>query len=612
MGDTSIVREEVEQVERGREPIVNDLSMVVATVNGSGSQTSNLAIIRALFRMGIPVSGKNLFPSNIQGLPTWFTIRASADGYIARRETIEILVAMNQSTFAKDIDDLSAGGVCFYDARYKIPDERPDVTFYPMPVQDLTNEVSPPRELRDYIANMVYVGVVGEMLGIEREEIRGALVTHFRGNERPVELNMKMIDAAASWARDNLRKEDPYRLERMDATQDLILTDGNTAGALGAIYGGISFAAWYPITPASSLAEALQNHLPKLRRDEESGRATYAVIQAEDEIAAIGMAVGAGWAGARAMTSTSGPGISLMSEFAGLAFFAEIPVVIWDIQRMGPSTGLPTRTSQGDLLFVRFLGHGDTEQVMLLPGSIAECFEFGWMAFDIAERGQLPVFILSDLDLGMNLWMSEPFTYPDQPMDRGKVLSAEGLEQLGRFERYKDVDGDGIAPRTLPGTDHPLAAYFTRGTGHDESAVYSEDPQDWVENMQRIQRKLETVRGILPTPVVQRVEGAQIGLISIGSTDPAVLEARDRLSEQGVETDYMRIRAVPFADSVGDFIERHDVVFVIEMNTFGQLHKLLQLEYPDQAIKLASLAHNDGLPLTARWIAESVTADLGG
>jgi 2-oxoglutarate ferredoxin oxidoreductase subunit alpha len=612
MGESSTVVKEMQQAGQERGPIVNDLSMVVATINGSGSQTSNLAIIRALFRMGIPVSGKNLFPSNIQGLPTWFTIRASAQGYIARRETMEILVAMNQATFAKDLDALSVGGVCFYDDRYNIPDERLDVTFYPMPVQDLTNEVSPPRELREYIANMVYVGIVGEMLGIEREEIRGALVTHFRGKESPVELNMKMIDAAASWARDNLTKEDPYVLERMNTTRDLILADGNTAAALGAIYGGVSFAAWYPITPASSLAEALQSHLPKLRVDQESGRATYAVIQAEDEIAAIGMAVGAGWAGARAMTSTSGPGISLMSEFAGLAFFAEIPVVIWDIQRMGPSTGLPTRTSQGDLLFVRFLGHGDTEQVMLLPGSIAECFEFGWKAFDIAERAQMPVFVLSDLDLGMNLWISEPFTYPDQPMDRGKVLSAEDLEKLGRFERYRDVDGDGIAPRTLPGTDHPLAAYFTRGTGHDESAVYSEDPEEWTMNMDRLQRKLGAVRGNLPQPVVQRMKGAKAGLIAIGSTDPAVLEARDRLAEQGVETDYMRIRAIPFADSVREFVSAHEKVYVIEMNTFGQLIQLLQLDNPDQTTKMVSLAHNDGLPLTARWIAESVTADLEG
>lgn len=612
MNKSSVATKEMAEKIRDSEPIVNDLSMVVATVNGSGSQTSNLAIIRSLFRMGIPVSGKNLFPSNIQGLPTWFTIRASADGYIARRETTEILVAMNAATFARDLDDLSEGGVCFYDDRYQIPRERGDVIFYPMPVQDLTNEVDPPRQLRDYIANMVYVGIVGEMLGIEREEIRGALETHFQGNMKPVKLNMKMIDVAAAWAADQLTKKDPYRLERMQMGEDLILTDGNTAGALGAIYGGVSFAAWYPITPASSFAEALQNHLPDLRMEKESGRATYAVIQAEDEIAAIGMAVGAGWAGARSMTSTSGPGISLMSEFSGLAFLAEIPVVIWDVQRMGPSTGLPTRTSQGDLLFVRFLGHGDTEQTVLLPGSISECFEFGWRAFDIAERAQTPVFVLSDLDLGMNLWMSEPFTYPEQPMDRGKVLSAEDLERLGHFERYRDVDGDGIAPRTLPGTDHPLAAYFTRGTGHDERAVYSEDPEDWTRNMERIQRKLETVREILPEPVLHQDQGAQIGLIAFGSTDPAVLEARDRLSDDGIATDYLRVRAIPFSESLRSFVEEHEKVFVIEMNSFGQMYKLLQLELPDLATKLISLAHNDGLPLTARWISESVAARMGG
>lgn len=612
MSTSSVMTKELGQEIRDRDPIVNDLSMVVATVNGSGSQTSNLAIIRALFRMGIPVSGKNLFPSNIQGLPTWFTIRASADGYIARRETTEILVAMNATTFAEDLDGLTEGGVCFYDDRYQLPRERPDVIFYPMPVQDLTNEVDPPRQLRDYIANMVYVGMVGEMLGIERDEIRGALETHFQGNAKPVELNMKMIDAAATWARDRLTKEDPYRLERMQRDEELILTDGNTAGALGAIYGGVSFAAWYPITPASSFAEALQDHLPDLRKDQQSGRATYAVVQAEDEIAAIGMAVGAGWAGARSMTSTSGPGISLMSEFAGLAFFAEIPMVIWDIQRMGPSTGLPTRTSQGDLLFVRFLGHGDTEQAMLLPGSISECFEFGWRAFDIAERAQMPIFVLSDLDLGMNLWMSEPFSYPDQPMDRGKVLDAEDLEKLGRFDRYKDVDGDGIPPRTLPGTDHPLAAYFTRGTGHDESAVYSEDPEDWTRNMDRIQRKLETVRELLPEPVLHQAQDAQVGVIAFGSTDPAVMEARDRLSSEGIPTDYLRLRAIPFSTSLRAFVEDHEKVYVIEMNSLGQMYKLLQLELPDLATKFVSLVHNDGLPLTARWITESIAADLGG
>jgi 2-oxoglutarate ferredoxin oxidoreductase subunit alpha len=427
-----------------------------------------------------------------------------------------------------------------------------------------------------------------------------------------VDLNMRMIQAAASWANENLIKKDPYHVERIDHSKDSLLIDGNTASALGAIYGGVGFAAWYPITPASSLADALEEYLPQLRKDEETGKASYVVIQAEDELAAIGMAVGAGWAGARAMTSTSGPGISLMAEFAGLAFFAEIPIVVWDVQRMGPSTGLPTRTSQGDILFVRFLGHGDTRQVMLLPGSIAECFEFGWRAFDLAERLQTPIFVLSDLDLGMNLWISEKFVYPSQPFDRGKVLTAEDLDRLGEFARYRDVDGDGITYRTLPGTDHPLAAYFTRGTGHTEQAIYSEQPEDWEVNFDRILRKLETARELLPRPVISTTDDARVGLIAYGSTDPAIQEARDRLKMEDISTDYLRIRSVPFAPEVESFIVEHDVVYVLEMNTDGQMHKLLQLEVPDQATKLISLPHNNGLPLSARWVVDAILAREGG
>lgn len=587
--------------------IVNDFSMVVATVNGSGSQTSNMAIIRALFRMGLPVSGKNLFPSNIQGLPTWFTIRVSSEGFVARRETTEVLVAMNPMTLVEDLQGLASNGVCFY------PDDfergllgRSDVTYYPMPVQRLVREASPPKELRDYIANMVYVGVVAQMMGIELEEIRRALETHFQGKAKAVSMNMDVVEAAAAWAAANLTKADPYVVQRDNKTQGLILVDGNTAAALGAIYGGLSFAAWYPITPASSLADALDEYLPRLRTDPESGKATYSIIQAEDELAAIGMAIGAGWAGARAVTSTSGPGISLMAEFSGLAFFAEIPVVVWDIQRMGPSTGLPTRTSQGDILFVRFLGHGDTRQVMLFPGSPRECFEFGWRGFDLAERLQTPVFILSDLDLGMNLWMSEPFDYPEGPMDRGKVLTAEDLERVGSFARYRDVDGDGIPYRTLPGNEHPLSSYFARGTGHTEAAIYSERPEDWEANMERLMRKHETARGLLPPPVVDEVQGAAIGLIGFGSTDPAIQEARRRLAVQGVSTSYMRIRAVPLSTDVGHFIQNHDRVYLIEMNTDGQMCSLLRLEYPEDATKIRSIRRNNGLPLSARWIVDSL------
>lgn len=595
-----------DEIDAKGDRIVNDFSMVVATVNGSGSQTSNMALIRALFRMGIPISGKNLFPSNIQGLPTWFTIRASADGYIARRDTVEILVAMNHATFLEDLDDLVEGGVCYYPDHFAKPEIRGDVIYYPMPVRDIIKEVESPRALRDYMANIVYVGVVAQMMGIETDEIRGALDTHFRGKEKPIQLNMNVIEASTAWARENLVKQDRYFVERFDENEGLILIDGNTAAGLGAIFGGVSFVSWYPITPASSLADALHSYLPGLRADPETGERTYAIIQSEDELAAIGMAIGAGWAGARSMTSTSGPGISLMAEFTGLAYYAEIPVVIWDVQRMGPSTGLPTRTSQGDILFLRFLGHGDTQQTILLPGNMAECFEFGWSAFDLAERLQMPIFIASDLDLGMNIWMSEKFDYPQASMDRGKVLTAEEIEQIGDFARYRDVDGDGIAYRTLPGNDHPKAAYFARGTGHDDRAVYSERPEEYEQNMDRLSRKLETARGLIPKPVIDDTSRAVIGLIGYGSTDSAIEEGRDRLADIGIETDYMRIRAIPFSDEVTQFIRDHERVYVIEMNHDGQIRMLLQLEVPDQAVKLQSLTHNNGLPVSARWVREAV------
>ena len=601
-----------QRIDTTKGKIVNDFSMVVATVNGSGSQTSNLALIRALFRMGIPVSGKNLFPSNIQGMPTYFTMRANKDGFTARREKMEILIGMNPETFDEDLTDLVKGGVCFCPDQYEIPETRDDVVFYPMPVRQIIKEQNPPRELQNYMRNMVYVGVVSEMLGIEIGEIRKALEAHFKGREKSIELNMQIVEASALWARENLVKEDKYVVERDNKTEGLIMLDGNTAGALGTIFGGITFIAWYPITPGSSLAEALQSNLPRLRKNEETGKQTYAIVQAEDELAAAGMIIGAGWAGARAMTSTSGPGVALMAEFAGLAYYAEIPIVIWDVQRMGPSTGLPTRTSQGDILFTRFLGHGDTQQIMLIPGNIEECFEFGWRSFDIAERLQAPVFVLSDLDLGMNLWMSEPFDYPDQPMDRGKVLTAEDLEKIEEFARYRDVDGDGIPYRTLPGTDHPKAAYFLRGSGHNEFAHYSERPEDYVGNIERLARKYETARVYMPKPVIEETEGATIGLIAYGSVDPAVSEALSRLAVQGTKIDYLRIRAVPFTDEILEFIRNHDRIYVVEMNTNGQMHMLLRLEVPDQATKLISLTHNNGLPMSARWVTEAVLKLEGG
>jgi len=401
----------------GREPIVNDFQIMIATVNGSGSQTANTALLRAIFRMGVPISGKNIFPSNIQGLPTWFTIRVNKDGYIARLEDYHILVAMNKETVYQDIEQLSPGGVCLVPQEWKIKQTRDDIVYYPMPVKQLIDAAGVPTKLKSYVANMVYVGVLATVLAIDLDEIAFALDFHFGDKAKPINMNMAVVKAAAEWALDNLPKQDPYTIERMKKTEGMLLLDGNSAGALGAVFGGVTLIAWYPITPSTSLIDAAREYLRDLRTDPETGQATYAIVQAEDELAAIGMVVGAGWAGARAMTATSGPGISLMAEFSGLAYFAEVPGVIWDVQRVGPSTGLPTRTSQGDLLAAYFLGHGDTQHIVLLPNNIAEAFEFGWRSFDLAERLQTFVFVLSDLDLGMNLWMSEPFRYPDTPMD---------------------------------------------------------------------------------------------------------------------------------------------------------------------------------------------------
>jgi 2-oxoglutarate ferredoxin oxidoreductase subunit alpha len=592
------------------DPIVNDFSITVGTVNGSGSQTSNLTILRALFRMGIPVSGKNLFPSNIQGLPTWYTIRVSKDGYLARRDSNEIVVSMNPQSFTKDLESLVPGGVFIYSDDIRIPVTRDDVSLYSIPVRELVKASEAPSTLRDYIANMAYVGVLSKLLGIDLEKIQQALDFHFGGKQKPVELNFYMVQLAAKWAAENLTKSDPYFVEPMKATDGYIMADGNTAGAIGSIYGGVQFAAWYPITPASSLAESLIEYLPKLRKDPKTGKNTYAVVQSEDELAAIGMIIGAGWGGLRAMTSTSGPGISLMSEFAGLAYFAEVPIVVWDIQRMGPSTGLPTRTSQGDINLCYFLGHGDTKHVVLLPGSVTECFEFGWKAFDLAEELQTPVFILSDLDFGMNQWMTRPFEYPETPMKRGKILCEKDLEALsGQWSRYLDVDGDGITYRTLPGNRHPQSAYFARGTGHDEHAVYSEDPDAWEKNMNRLNKKFETARTMVPKPEIQILESAKVGIIAFGSTDPAIREARDELAIKGMPTNYLRLRALPIGNEVSDFVRNHETVYVIEMNRDGQLHQILRAEIPEKATALISLPHNDGLPLTASWVVKSIAGE---
>ena len=603
-----LVKEQPETVEQGR--IVNDFNINVATANGSGSQTSNSLLIRSLFKMGIPITGKNLFPSNIQGLPTWYNIRLSKDGYLARREAVEVMICMNGATVAEDMASVAQGGMVIYDENLPIAARREDVRYFAMPVKELVKAADLPFALRDYVANMVYVGVVAYLLEIEMAELRAALEWNFKGKPKPIAMNWDMLQRAYTWATENVTNNQPYRVARMSGyNEGKVLIDGNSAAGLGALFHGVSFLSWYPITPSSSLAEAIISYGPDIRKDPETGKATYAILQAEDELAAIGMVLGAGWAGARAMTATSGPGISLMSEFVGMAYFAEIPSVIWDIQRMGPSTGLPTRTGQGDIMAAYYLGHGDTRHVVLLPANPKECFEMAGTAFDLAERLQTMVFVLSDLDLGMNLWISDEFDYPELTFDRGKVLTAEDLkERGGKWGRYLDEDGDGITNRTIPGNKHPMAAYFTRGTGHNEYAFYSERSEDWENNLKRLARKFETARNLVPKPVVDEVEDAKIAIISIGSNDPAVQEARQRLAKAGVETSYMRLRALPISDSVRDFIASYDQVYVVENNFDGQLHKILLTETPASATRLVSVSKCDGMALSARFITESILA----
>ncbi|MCX5729779.1 MAG: 2-oxoacid:acceptor oxidoreductase subunit alpha [Deltaproteobacteria bacterium] len=586
--------------------MTNDISLQVATANGSGSQSSNTVLLRSLFQMGIPVSGKNLFPSNIAGLPTWFTIRASSRGYVARRKEIDLLVAMNPETAREDVDGLPAGAAVIYDAPLALAGSRADLVFYPVPFDRVVEPITGEAKLRKLLKNMAYVGVVARLLGIEIAEVEAAIGRVFGNKAKARDLNVAAARAGFDHAA-VLEKRDPHRVERMDANRGKIVVDGNSACALGAMFAGVTVVTWYPITPSSSLVETLVTYLKKYRHDAD-GKATYAVVQAEDELAAMGMVMGAGWAGARSMTATSGPGVSLMSELAGLGYYAEIPGVIFDVQRVGPSTGLPTRTAQGDVLSTALLSHGDTQQILLLPGSVEECFSLAVEAFDLAERLQTPVFVLTDLDLGMNNWMAEPFQHPDRPLDRGKVLGKEDLERLGGFARYADVDGDGIGWRTLPGTDHPRAGYFTRGTGHDEKAAYSEKSDVFTRNMDRLSRKFDQAREILPQPALRGTGKEKVGIIAYGSSDPAIRESQDQLrDERGLETDYLRVRAWPFARAVLDFVAAHDRVYVVEQNRDGQLGALLKLDLPpEQVTRLRAVAHITGLPLDARSVTDEI------
>lgn len=591
---------------------VNDFSIHVATVNGSGSQTANNVLLRSILQMGVPVSGKNLFPSNIAGLPTWFTIRVSEKGYVARVARNDILVVMNPETAAEDVAAMVPGALIVVNDAIKLPEQPADRAVVRVPMAKLMEPITNDVKLRRLVVNMIYVGVVGGLTGIEQAEVEKALAAQLGRKPKAMALNLAAVRAGYDFIAANPPAASvPFRVERRDLTANKLLIDGNMAAALGALFGGVTVVSWYPITPSSSLVESLIGLLERHRRDPNTGRATFGVVQAEDEISAIGMVLGASWAGARAMTATSGPGISLMAEFFGYGYYAEIPGVVWDVQRVGPSTGLPTRTAQADLSFAYTLGHGDTTYPILLPASVAECFEFGGAAFDLSERLQCPLLVLSDLDLAMNNWMTDPFEYPTAPFDRGKVLGDAELAGLAKFERYRDVDGDGIPYRTLPGSKDPRGVYFTRGSGHDEAARYTESPEVYARNMDRLAKKMTTARTLLPAPVLQEVAGAEVGLIAYGSSHWAVLEARDQLEAVGIRASYLRVRALPLHPDVQAFANRHARIYVVEQNRDAQLTERLRAEMPALAVAFRPVLHYIGLPLDARSVTEAVLAHEG-
>jgi 2-oxoglutarate/2-oxoacid ferredoxin oxidoreductase subunit alpha len=587
---------------------VNDFSIQVATVNGSGSQSANMVLMRTIFQMGVPVSGKNLFPSNIAGLPTWFTIWVNKKGFLARKAEIDFLIALNPQTVSKDALAVQSGGVLLTDEAFGLKNLRNNLFYYEAPFFKLSGQVAPDSRLRKLLINMVYVGVAAHLLSLDMSEMEKAIRKQFKGKEKAAQLNTETVRAGFTYARTKLAKTDPFRIRSMNQTGGKIIIDGNSAAALGAIFAGCTIVTWYPITPSTSLIEHFVPYAKSYRTDAKSGKSTCAVVQAEDELAAIGIVVGAGWAGARAMTSTSGPGISLMAEFTGFAYFAEVPAVIWDIQRLGPSTGLPTRTSQGDILSNYFLSHGDTKHIMLIPADVEECFTFAQHAFNLAEKYQTPVFCMSDLDLGMNSWMSDEFQYPDNiPIDRGKLLSEEDLSRIGEFFRYRDVDRDGIPLRTIPGNNHPLAAYFTRGSGHNSRAEYSEHPEDYVHLVERLARKIASAQDSLPEPAADG-SGAKIGVIAYGSTHHAIYESRAQLrDDHGIDSDYLRIRALPPSAQVKSFLENHDRLYLVEQNRDGQMRAILSMEYPQLAYRLQSVLHYTGLPIDARFITNAIS-----
>jgi 2-oxoglutarate/2-oxoacid ferredoxin oxidoreductase subunit alpha len=593
---------------------VNDFAFKIATVNGTGSASANGLLMQAIFRMGVPVSGKNIFPSNIQGLPTWYEIRVNKDGHTARPEAIDLVVAMNTSTYERDVAAVRPGGYLLYDSSWPLDAGliREDVTLLGVPFGHLCVENFEGDRARTLLRNIVYTGTLAALLNIDMDIVSEMLREKFSRKKSLLDANFRAIALGHEYAVRELPHPLPIHLERLDKTADSIVIDGNTAAALGAIYAGATVGAWYPITPSTSLMEGYKMFGERFRVDRESGERRYAMIQAEDELAAAGMVIGAGWAGARAFTSTAGPGISLMEEFIGLAYYAEIPSVFFDIQRTGPSTGMPTRTQQGDLMAVAYASHGDTKHIVLYPSDPAECFTMAIQAFDLAERFQTPVFVVSDLDIGMNDWMVPRFHWDDAYVpDRGKVLTAEQLHQIQSFARYTDVDGDGIAARTLPGVD-PKGAYFARGSGHDRKAAYTEDADAYQEVVDRIARKIAGAVGAVPAPEFRLQKNAEVGLVSIGGCHMAMLEAVERLKAQGVVADYLRIRGFPFAAPIAEYINEHDLVFVVEQNRDAQLRAMLAIETGVPRDHMIPILDYGGLPLTAERVVSAVTAHLQG
>jgi 2-oxoglutarate ferredoxin oxidoreductase subunit alpha len=591
---------------------VNEFAFKIATANGTGSASANGLIMQAIFRMGVPVTGKNVFPSNIQGLPTWYEIRVNKEGYTARTPQFDLMLALNPATSQKDVAEVRSGGWLLYDSTWPLENRliRPDVTYLGVPLAQMCNDTFKGVRERILMKNIAYAGALAALLNMDTEIIRSLLKEKYSKKQALMDSNQKAVELGYDYASKHFQCPLPIHLEKMDRTRDSILIDGNTAAALGALYAGATVGAWYPITPATSVMEAFKGFCQKYRVDPETKKNRFAILQAEDELAAIGMVVGASWAGARAFTPTAGPGISLMNEFIGLAYYAEVPAVIFDIQRTGPSTGMPTRTQQGDLMLCAYASHGDTRHLCLYPSDPREAFEFAVKAFDLAERFQTPVFLLSDLDIGMNDWMIPKLTWDDSYRpDRGKVLSAEELEKVKAFYRYLDSDGDGIPYRTLPGT-HPKGAYFTRGSGHNRFGGYTEDGDEYVDVMDRLQRKTQNAARAVPAPFFRQAAAARMGLVTIGGCHAACMEALDILAKEGIAVDYMRVRGFPFGDDVARFLEAHDVNFIVEQNRDAQLRSLLMLETGVHIEKLESVRYYGGFPMSAHHVISGIKARM--